>query len=868
MATTASIPAYLLPGVTVVQPPHLEGDASLATEILPGPPSAASVQQMALKRDPKKPSMSYSYLPSSDPGSTYSGIMHGTLIGQDPEAARSKRARDKGTATGRAQRASARQQATTSTAPTSDTAPGLVPTAVSAPQLFPVGQDPNGMVVDDELALSRTSSSTNPTPQDPTLPIAGVKAKRKDKGKEKEADTPPLRVKEEAKTSSLQTPEPSNLLNNEDHCSSCRSSGALVYCDGCPKAFHLWCLDPPQEGVDDARWFCPTCVARKHPPRKPPPSLLAPAIHQLQTSHPIEFQLPEEIRTFFKDVSSGPRGSYVDTSQIKPPRLNRHGQLEDRDPHRLRDRNGGPVLCYSCGQSSLPQTLSTSAPAAKRPRRSTSKAASPPDAWKSMVSCDYCTLHWHLDCLNPPLSTLPPFNKKWMCPNHAERVLPLKRRIPKLHANPIEITKPRQFNNGNIDVIHPQYLSAVPGSSMNVDEVLINGRRYRVPEKIIVLDFWNRLNKWDEHLHRDDEATSTGMSSPLTELSSLDDEDDQTQSHSEPMDLDDFSAAQLLVGISAARTEPRLLALRGPSKRLVDRGIQTESDAAVTSGPTKPKVMRSRKHAAEPSINGLMSLGGGNTSSVPAPTSVTISTVRRKRQPRPVVQTEPVTRQLRSRSRNTNADTPLTSVSSRSSLQNEMDSSKESLPPPSSLTTPITQHQPRAVHVKMEELEAQLTGPMVTEDTADPFRATVTAKARVIRPPRPPATWSKPAPLTPAKDSKERRGKKRKIREDDVPGNNGENNAGVKDLQEHLNGKDEKHEKESRKIMKTPTRVGQLSITHPETSPAAATSVSILQSPSTTTITGTPSLKIRLPRLSNFSTGTSSGLNLESPTKR
>ena len=94
--TTASIPAYLLPGVPVVQPPHLEGDASLATEILPGPPSAATVQQMALKRDPKKPSMAYSYLPPSDPGSTYSGIMHGTLIGLDPEGARSKRARDKG----------------------------------------------------------------------------------------------------------------------------------------------------------------------------------------------------------------------------------------------------------------------------------------------------------------------------------------------------------------------------------------------------------------------------------------------------------------------------------------------------------------------------------------------------------------------------------------------------------------------------------------------------------------------------------------------------------------------------------------------------------------------------------------------------
>lgn len=28
-----------------------------------------------------------------------------------------------------------------------------------------------------------------------------------------------------------------------------------------------------------------------------------------------------------------------------------------------------------------------------------------------------------------------------------------------------------------------------------VDEVLINGRRYRVPERVVILDFWNKLNR-------------------------------------------------------------------------------------------------------------------------------------------------------------------------------------------------------------------------------------------------------------------------------------------------------------------------------------------------------------------------------------
>jgi PHD-finger len=207
----------------------------------------------------------------------------------------------------------------------------------SAPQPILLESDSGTVVVDDEVTISRSNSSLNL--QDSAPSALGGRSKRKDKGKAKEVDTPPLRVKEEPKPFSLHTPEPPNnlvsprttftsarltnwQLNNEDHCSSCRSYGALVYCDGCPRAFHLWCLDPPMEGVDDgdARWFCPTCAARKvsliyfhvsayhsyqyqHPPRKPPPSLLSSLIHQLQVSIPVEFQLPEDIKTFFKDGS-------------------------------------------------------------------------------------------------------------------------------------------------------------------------------------------------------------------------------------------------------------------------------------------------------------------------------------------------------------------------------------------------------------------------------------------------------------------------------------------------------------------------------------------------------------------------------------
>lgn len=95
MASVEAMPAYLHPGVPVVQPPHLEGDASLATEILPGPPSLLSVQQTGLPRkDHKKTIIHYSYLHPQDPGTTYSALLALQPVAEaDMDGSRRKRAR-------------------------------------------------------------------------------------------------------------------------------------------------------------------------------------------------------------------------------------------------------------------------------------------------------------------------------------------------------------------------------------------------------------------------------------------------------------------------------------------------------------------------------------------------------------------------------------------------------------------------------------------------------------------------------------------------------------------------------------------------------------------------------------------------------
>ncbi|KAJ7582494.1 hypothetical protein C8J56DRAFT_864487 [Mycena floridula] len=544
-SATASMP-YLLPGVPMCQPGHIEGDMQFATEILPGPPSAVAIQQSIQKRDPRKPP--FSFLPASDPGSTYSGVTHGAVVNQEFDLARlgPKRPRvDKGPIVGRAQRASARQQNGTSLNSEGDG------TTLSQPL-------DAAMVIDDEPMPSRSNST--PLIFDGTsLPPVNGRSRRKDKGKAKEVES--VRVKEEPRAISLHSPEPpTHQIPNDDHCSSCHTTtGALVYCDGCPKSFHLLCVNPPMQSTEDAgqTWFCPPCATRKHPPRKPPHSLLSPLIQNLEMTTPTEFQLPDEIKSFFKDVGTGDKGGYLDNSVIKPPRLNRHGELEGRDTHRLKDRNGQPVLCFRCGTSALPPSVTTDVSSSKRARRSTAKAVEY-EMWKNMISCDYCHLHWHLDCLDPPLLTMPSFAKKWMCPNHSEQILHVKRRIPKTHVAPIEVTKPKQFNNGNIDVINndDEPVKKKPRApKVAVDEVLINGRRYRVPERVILLDFWNKLGKnanGEPETNDVDVEDESGMSSPLTSLSSLEDlEEPAPPAPSAPPRLTgDLQAAQLLFELS------------------------------------------------------------------------------------------------------------------------------------------------------------------------------------------------------------------------------------------------------------------------------------------------------------------------------
>ena len=93
----STVPSCLLNPLPVIQPQRLDGDPSLATEILPGPPSLESVNQLSKRNEPRK-FPAPSYLPFSDPGTTYTSLAGGmAAMALDEIGSRRKRARlDKG----------------------------------------------------------------------------------------------------------------------------------------------------------------------------------------------------------------------------------------------------------------------------------------------------------------------------------------------------------------------------------------------------------------------------------------------------------------------------------------------------------------------------------------------------------------------------------------------------------------------------------------------------------------------------------------------------------------------------------------------------------------------------------------------------
>ncbi|KAK1410859.1 hypothetical protein QVD17_37400 [Tagetes erecta] len=47
-------------------------------------------------------------------------------------------------------------------------------------------------------------------------------------------------------------------------CVICDLGGDLLCCDGCPKTYHIACLDPPLEQIPNEKWQCPSCCSESN----------------------------------------------------------------------------------------------------------------------------------------------------------------------------------------------------------------------------------------------------------------------------------------------------------------------------------------------------------------------------------------------------------------------------------------------------------------------------------------------------------------------------------------------------------------------------------------------------------------------------
>ncbi|KAG0016776.1 hypothetical protein BGZ81_011043 [Podila clonocystis] len=322
------------------------------------------------------------------------------------------------------------------------------------------------------VAKKRTRSSVQgeakkketPIPQLPTPPP--VKKKSSPKPKDKKPASAPT-----PKDVVSITGDDLALKYNNDYCENCLGLGRFICCDSCPKAFHFSCCQPPVDPADlPDEWNCNECRAKKNPPKPSPKGIFKQLLDNVNRMNPKAFMLPPEIRSFFKGVVTNSDGEYAETVDYKPsPRRTPAGHAAAaaqamEEPYQLQDSQGNVRLCYHCHKSAF--------------------------GGRMMISCEHCPLHWHLDCLSPPMASPPPSTRKWMCPNHADHILPRRRK--RKDAASVTLSDPSAPNDGDIEVIPDE-------DRDDFWDQDLSGLAFRVPERSIKLGFLNKMRRIEPH---------------------------------------------------------------------------------------------------------------------------------------------------------------------------------------------------------------------------------------------------------------------------------------------------------------------------------------------------------------------------------
>ncbi|XP_077995595.1 PHD finger protein 12-like [Glandiceps talaboti] len=257
-----------------------------------------------------------------------------------------------------------------------------------------------------------------------------------------QSDEPP---KKQKKTD--REPRRTGRTQNHDSCDSCKEGGDLLCCDRCPAAFHLQCCDPPleEEDLPPGEWLCHQCTVspEEHNDTASTTSSVTSSIHswkerEKEKAKPImrlhERLLNRQLSASRENQSEDEMSEYdPEPEQEESPfqMLIRAATIQNPKQFNLPNEM---ILNYPLpGTSKKRKREEVSGKNAKKPNELDNNGLVPLPAklcfvcnrscrHAVLIQCDYCPLLFHMDCVDPPLTTLP--TGRWMCPNHPEHVMP------------------------------------------------------------------------------------------------------------------------------------------------------------------------------------------------------------------------------------------------------------------------------------------------------------------------------------------------------------------------------------------------------------------------------------------------------------
>ncbi|CAJ0651317.1 6577_t:CDS:2 [Entrophospora sp. SA101] len=86
---------------------------------------------------------------------------------------------------------------------------------------------------------------------------------------------------------------------------------------------------------------------------------------------------------------------------------------------------------------------------------------------------------WHFDCLDPPMVIRPPISKRWMCPAHADHILPPTRKFKSDKNLPFSDNTIVQLPRKNLVECDPEFF--------------LNDRKHRVPKQGVKLNYISQI---------------------------------------------------------------------------------------------------------------------------------------------------------------------------------------------------------------------------------------------------------------------------------------------------------------------------------------------------------------------------------------